>query len=215
MTVTNSIIIRHFETLLWITGVVCLTTAGTMYMRSAFAQSQALQAVEQWHVAGDTRPDQSLWSPQRRRAYEKVIAGRRQDNPIAALEVSTLGLRVAVFEGTTDRILNLGAGRVKGTAPVGSNGNIAIAAHRDGYFRGLKDITTGDRIRVEHPHGVDQYVVTELQIVSPNDVSVLAPGELPTLTLITCYPFYFVGNAPQRFIVQAELETRQNSLSIK
>lgn len=85
----------------------------------------------------------------------------------------------------------------------GSNGNVGIAAHRDTHFRALKDLSLGDRIELALPDRTQIYVVTDLWVVEPGDVHVLDDTGSPVLTLVTCYPFYFVGNAPQRFIVRA------------
>jgi sortase A len=93
--------------------------------------------------------------------------------------------------------------RANGVAPF----SCAIAAHRDGFFRGLKDIRIGDEIEIDTPGPSLTYVVDALTIVDPSDVSVLEPREVPTVTLVTCYPFYFAGSAPQRFIVQAALRS--------
>jgi sortase A len=98
--------------------------------------------------------------------------------------------------------LNRGIGRIEGTAHVGAAGNLGLAAHRDGFFRGLKDVQVGDAIDVESLEGTMHYRITELAIVEPTDVHVLAPTDTATLTLVTCYPFYFIGEAPQRFIVK-------------
>jgi sortase A len=111
---------------------------------------------------------------------------------------------VPVNYGTSKHVLLRGAGLVEGTAWPGSNGNVAIAAHRDTYFRALKDLVLGDRIELEMLDRTQTYVVTGLSVVEPADVHVLAETREPVLTLVTCYPFYFVGNAPQRFIVRAE-----------
>ena len=96
-------------------------------------------------------------------------------------------------------------GHVEGTALPGTAGNIAVAAHRDGFFRGLKDIKIGDQIELTTLEGQQTFVVSKLDIVDPFQVSVLDPTDEPVLTLITCYPFYFVGSAPERFIVRATL----------
>ena len=99
---------------------------------------------------------------------------------------------------TDDRTLNRGVGRIIGTARLGKAGNIWIAGHRDGFFRGLKDIAPGDTMELMMLNRTDQYVVKNVQITSPEDVSVLQPTSFYSLTLVTCYPFYFVGSAPQR-----------------
>jgi sortase A len=96
-------------------------------------------------------------------------------------------------------------GRIAGTARPGEEGNIGIAGHRDSFFRGLKDVTAGDAIELKTRSGMDTYLVEKIQVVAPSDVSVLREQETRSLTLVTCYPFYFVGSAPQRFVVTAFL----------
>ena len=108
-----------------------------------------------------------------------------------------------VLLGTDDRTLDRGVGHIAGTAPPGTDWNLGIAGHRDGFFRRLKDITPGDVIEIETIQGKDVYRVDQTWVVDPNDVSVLDPTPTPALTLVTCYPFYFIGSAPRRFIVRA------------
>jgi sortase A len=112
---------------------------------------------------------------------------------------------VPVLEGTDEFTLNRGVGHVAGTALPGERGNVAIAGHRDGFFRVLKDVTAGDRIRLVTLWQTVDYTVQETRIVEPEDVRVLEPTGTPVLTLLTCYPFYYVGSAPKRFVVRAGL----------
>ncbi len=149
-------------------------------------------------------PDFRLWSEKRIRSYQASLAANVAP-PLGVLEISALQLHVPVLEGTDDLTLDRGVGHIAGTAPLGEPGNIGIAGHRDGFFRVLKDIHVGDTIDVHTQRGRSRYVVDEIQIVSPDDVSVLAPRAEPSLTLVTCYPFYFVGSAPSRYIVHATL----------
>jgi sortase A len=123
--------------------------------------------------------------------------------PLAVLEIPKIGLEVPVFNGTDDLTLNRGVGRILGTASVGRGGNVGIAGHRDGFFRGLKDVQVGDRIELQTAKGTETYRVSDIEITVPTDLQVLAERGLPTLTLVTCYPFYFIGNAPKRYIVRA------------
>jgi sortase A len=152
-------------------------------------------------LAEPGEPDQSLWDKQRIAAYHASLAVGAM--PLGVLEVPKIGLRVAVFEGTGALALNRGVGLIEGTAPLGAVGNVGIAGHRDGFFRGLKNIAVGDEIEVQSLAGTIRYRITETLIVAPDDVYVLAPTDRATLTLVTCYPFYVVGDAPQRFIVKA------------
>ena len=144
-------------------------------------------------------PDQSDWSAERIAAYEQAAA----DRALAVLRVPGAGLEVPVFGDASERNLNRGAGYIPGTALPGSDGNAGIAAHRDGYFRKLQDVALGDVVTLEHPGGIRRYEITELAVVEPTDVSPLDPTDHAALTLVTCYPFYFVGSAPQRYIVRA------------
>jgi sortase A len=125
--------------------------------------------------------------------------------PLGVLEVPNIGLLAPLLEGTDALTLNRGVGRIAGTARPGEAGNLGIAGHRDSFFRGLKDIKPGDPIVLKTAAGTDTYVVDRSRIVSPRDVSVLRAEAAPSLTLITCYPFYYVGKAPQRFVVTAYL----------
>ena len=122
---------------------------------------------------------------------------------IGRIEISRLGLSVVVLEGDDEGVLRLGAGRIPGTAHFGEAGNIGIAAHRDTFFRPLRNVRHGDIIVLNTDTGSYQYRVETLKIVAPIDVEVLASTSEPTLTLVTCYPFYYVGSAPDRFIVRA------------
>ena len=147
--------------------------------------------------------DFSLWSLQRVAAYEASFA-THLETPLAILEIPRLKLRVAVLDGTDDLRLNRGVGRIPGTARPGQPGNLAIAGHRDGFFRVLKDVVAGDQVRLTTLAASETYVVERTWIVDPSDVHVLDNTAKPSLTLITCYPFYFVGSAPQRFVVRAQ-----------
>ena len=130
--------------------------------------------------------------------------------PLAVLRISAINLEVPVLEGTDDLTLNRAVGHIEGTAAPGETGNVGIAGHRDGFFRGLKDIHLGDTFDLFTEKGNSRYVVDEIVIVSPDDVSVLAPRSKPALTLVTCYPFYFVGSAPLRYIVHATITDPNN-----
>ena len=148
--------------------------------------------------------DFSRWDERRVRAYKQSI--RKQSGvPLAVLRIPKIQLEVPLFEGTDDFTLNHAVGRIVGTARPGEPGNIGIAGHRDGFFRGLKDVSVGDAIELKRLQGTDTYVVDEIQIVKPENVEVLHSRRVPSLTLVTCYPFYFFGSAPQRYIVKASL----------
>ncbi len=126
--------------------------------------------------------------------------------PIALLRIPGIALELPVFGDTSERNLNRGAGWVEGTAGPYDDDNMAIAAHRDGHFRALKDVAIGDLIELESLSGLRSYRITELSIVEPTNLTPLSSSDQAELTLITCYPFYFIGNAPQRYIVRAVSE---------
>ena len=144
-----------------------------------------------------------MWSAERVSEYRKAITDAGA--PAAVLKIPSLRLVVPVFDGTSELNLNRGAGRIEGTAAIGETGNLGLAAHRDGFFRVLKDVRVGDAIHLEQIDAAYTYRVVNTKIVLPSDVSVLHDTDAMTLTLVTCYPFYFVGSAPKRFIVRADL----------
>lgn len=160
---------------------------------------EARRAVETFEV--DAPVDQSSWSSQRIRAY----AARHEldARPLAVLRIPRLKLSVPVLDGIDDAVLDRGAGHIPETARPGEPGNIGIAAHRDSFFRGLKDVKAGDEIELATRRGRERYVVERTWIVDPEDLSVLEPTPTPAMTLVTCYPFYYIGSAPHRFIVRA------------
>lgn len=214
--------LRIFESGFLVTGVVLLAAYfilrgwGDYQSRSdifSFEQAVASESAAQQPVADNdpgqgTEPDYSLWSEKRIQDYHESLK-QRDDAPLAILSIDKLGLKVPVYNGTDEINLNRGAGRIKGTARVGGSGNLGIAAHRDGFFRVLKDVEIGDTIDMLTHRGKSEFVVSSIDIVDPKDVSVLAPTEDPTITLVTCYPFYFVGHAPKRYIVKGKLLSSQ------
>jgi sortase A len=147
-------------------------------------------------------PDQSLWSPLRVGAWRQALS-EPAPAPLAVLRIPKIRLEVAVLPGTDDRTLDRGVGHIQDTAQPGMDGNLGIAGHRDGFFRGLKDMTPGDLMELDTLQGTDVYRVERTWVVGPDEVSVLDPTSTPAITLVTCYPFYFVGSAPDRFIVRA------------
>ena len=156
---------------------------------------------------GDEGVDFSLWSEKRVKAYQESLSIKK-DVPLAVLRMERLNIRVPVFEGTGDLVLNRGVGWIAGTARPGEagNSNIGIAGHRDGFFRAFKDVAVGDAVELSTLGLVSLYTVDSVEIVKPENVGVLEPRGKASLTLVTCYPFYFVGDAPQRFIVHATLK---------
>ena len=124
-------------------------------------------------------------------------------HPIAVLRLPGVGLEVPVYAHLNELNLSRGAAWIDGTAAPNTSGNMAIAAHRDRHFRALKDVRLGDLLELESLTGSREFYVIRILIVDPEDVSVLDDTSVSMVTLVTCYPFYFVGTAPQRYIVQA------------
>ena len=219
-------LLRILESGLLITGVILLAAFALIrgwgdYQSwsdiQAFEQAMAFEAEPAEQSSGNRthyspEPDYSLWSEKRISEYHEGNA-QRSDPPLAVLSIEKFDLKVPVYNGTDEINLNRGAGRIEGTAWIDSPGNLGIAGHRDGFFRDLKDIEVGDSIDMLTHQGNSEFVVSSITIVDPTDVSVLAPTDASTITLVTCYPFYFVGHAPKRYIVKGELVSTQVSQS--
>jgi len=144
----------------------------------------------------------------------QTVAGARRvsvlapRSVIARIEIPRLNLSAVAREGVDDGTLCVAAGHFPGTALPGEAGNAAFAAHRDTFFRPLRSVHDGDVVLVTAPSGRYRYRITSAHVVEPDDVSVLDPTASGTLTLITCYPFNYVGSAPDRFIVRGVLLPR-------
>ena len=146
--------------------------------------------------------DMSLWSAIRVKTYKAALK-KETPRALAILRIPRLELEVPVYDGTTDAVLDLAAGRIEYTALPGTVGNVGIAAHRDGFFRVLKDIKEGDALVLDTPVATEHYRVEWIRITTPDDVSVIDETPGPAVTLVGCYPFYYQGSAPKRFIVRA------------
>lgn len=206
--------LRRIEIAAWTVGAILLITYGAIRTWSANARDQAVTAFQQMRVDlaaqaatskapsdGMPPPDTSLWSQSRLAAYRDSVL--QQDIPEAVLRVPSVKLAVPIYDGTSELNLNRGAGRIEGTARIGEDGNVGVASHRDGFFRVLKDVQIGDALYLDTPNSTIVYKIASTKIVEPANVGVLADTATPAVTLVTCYPFYFVGHAPKRFIVHA------------
>ena len=194
------------ETICWVIGLVGLAGWGVFQIRVASSTRHDLArfAALKSAVPEAGKPDQSLWSPHRISAWHRALSDP-SPVPLAVLRIPKIRLEAPVLPGTDDRTLDRAVGHIEGTAKPGTDGNAGVAGHRDGFFRGLKDITPGDVIELETIRGKDSYRVERTWVVDPEDVSVLDPTPRRALTLVTCYPFYYIGSAPRRFIVRALL----------
>lgn len=218
--------VRIVELSAWILGITLLCVYGVIRYRQTQASEASIAAFQLTHqdeadpAAGvvaneDPRVDMSTWSAQRIAAYR--ASASPDVVPEALLRLPRLRLTVPVFADTSEPNLNRGAGFIEGTRHSGAAaGNVGIAAHRDGFFRSLKDVRVGDTLLLEEPSFTYVYEVVATRVVAPTDVEVLQQTARATVTLVTCYPFYFVGSAPQRFIVQARrsVASRDNNSAL-
>lgn len=197
---------RWTERLAWAGGVAAVGVWSVLSVSGAVGARRELQRFAESREAAvqaaPSTPDQRLWSAARVRAWLGAQA-TPSPPPVAVLRIPAIDLEVAVLEGTDDWTLNRAVGLIDGTASPGDTGNTGIAGHRDGFFRSLKDVHAGAALELETSGAVHHYRVERAWIVEPDEVSVLDPTDMPAVTLVTCYPFYFVGSAPQRFIVRA------------
>jgi sortase A len=183
------LVLKWTQRALLTTGIVLLGYCGYVVVDTWIFQHRVIQSLER------VPPAPSSSSPPAAVVGPAGLIGR--------MEIQRLGVSVVVIEGTDARTLRRAAGHIKGTALPGQTGNIGIAGHRDTLFRPLRNIQRDDIITLTTPRGEYRYRVVSTKIVDPQDVAVLNPDGHEVLTLVTCYPFYFVGAAPDRFIIRA------------
>jgi len=188
---------RWLETLSWGAGLCLLAIYGAALAWSSYASDQGLDVMREARAAHTGESTQS---------HELMPSAMNATFPRAVLRIPSLELEVPVYAGTSTGVLNHGAGLIEGTAWPGSDdGNIGIAAHRDSFFRPLQGIRPGAQLYIDTVQSTRRYRVTSISVVAPQEVAVLADTVRPSVTLVTCYPFHYVGAAPQRFIVRAEI----------
>lgn len=207
---------RWIEYLLLFTGLIALD-----YFVWVNATSDVSQAFESWSFERDLRGEHSSVEGFLKHQWA-LLTGRRDAAPqlpvperdlkktapaprsvIGRVEIPRLNLSVMIREGVDAGTLRNAVGHVPSTSLPGQPGNVALAAHRDTYFLPLEHIERGDHVQVETLEGTYEYVVESTQVVTPKDVWVLKAANHPTLTLVTCFPFHYIGSAPKRFIVRA------------
>ena len=194
--------LRWLERALLVIGIACLGYYG--YVSAESALYQAYETRELNAILASAPPPPPV-APAR---VTPAPAARRALAPGAAvgrIEIPRLGVSAVVRAGSDARTLRLAVGHIPGTALPGESGNVGLAAHRDTFFRRLGEIREDDEVRIVTPDGTFSYRVRGTQVVNPQDVWVLDPTDAPALTLVTCYPFTYVGSAPRRFIVRAHL----------
>ena len=193
--------LRPVEIGLWFLGLLCLTSLALNRLEVASAQkaAAAFNPSTRSIPAGNGAAAQDVAPP------DPDGASRIKGGILGRLEIPALDLQTPIIDDDDTRSLLRGAGHIRGTAMPGGLGNFVIAAHRDTYFRPLQGIKPGMKILVVTPETTYVYIVDSTSIVTPDQVEVLNMGDVPQMTLITCYPFHYIGAAPKRFTVLAHL----------
>lgn len=189
--------LHRIELTLYVVGALLLGLWGGAHVAAGVSQSAArewMDALEKTHPIGESLLVTADPVPE---AMARGLFGQ--------IEIARLGLSAMVVEGTSTRALFGGVGHLTESARPGEAGNVVLAAHRDTFFRPLEHVRQGDLIHLKTVSGSFAYRVETISIVEPTQTEVLAPTEEPVLTLVTCYPFRFIGPAPKRFIVRAVL----------
>jgi sortase A len=205
--------IRWSRYLLYVIGILALGYVGFVLLDARLYQADQSRQFQQElnglkaSIDGDEHLHVSSIPPAP--ANESLLGAERIDiagisrTPLGRIEISTIGLEAMILEGTDPRTLRRAVGHIPGTPLPGERGNVAITGHRDTFFRPLRNIRKDDEIRLTTLSGSYRYCVDSIKVVEPEDTEVLANSDKAILTLVTCYPFYFVGPAPKRFIVRA------------
>jgi sortase A len=191
----RSVDLRVVERVLFVVGVLLLAWYGLQRLTIEYDQRASSRELEEIRMS--VAPPANATANAPARPARGALLGR--------IELDRVGVSAIVREGDDTGVLRRAVGHIPETVLPGEPGNAGLAGHRDTFFRGLRDVRPGDRIVVTTPRSVVTYEVQSTRIVEPTDVSVLQPTSGPTLTLVTCYPFNYIGAAPKRFIVRAQL----------
>ena len=189
-------VLRSAELALWATGLLC--TGILLNERGGVSAAQKTAAT----IGGGLEPNSLRFAVL---SSKNASTAAHPERILGRIEIPALQLSTPIVDDDDMDSLLLGAGHIRGTAMPGGLGNFVVAAHRDTYFRPIQGIKEGMQIRVVTRDGTYVYVVDSMKIVDPKDVDVLDMGDVPEMTLITCYPFHYIGAAPKRFTVKAHL----------
>jgi len=203
--------IRAGEVLSYAAGILCLgfflvqIAQGEIQRRIDVSEFTPMAKENTVLIPAIAVPDTSLWAPGRITDYNTSLDAELPP-VMGVLAIPSVGLEVAIYPSDSQLLMDRGSGVIDGMSYPHEPGNIGIAGHRDGYFRVLEDVRPGQRLLLETLEGTKNFVINATHIVEANDVSLLQDTQEQTVTLVTCYPFYFVGHAPQRYIVTASLD---------
>ena len=201
--------LRWAERLLLFIGVICVGyfvyTYAEAWLYQAFEDRELDKILSDTAATGTSGRTEEV-APPPRAVPQRTFA---QGSTVGRIEIPRLGVSAVIRAGSDARTLRLAVGYIPGTALPGDLGNFGLAGHRDTFFRKLRDISPDDEIRIVTKDGVFNYYVQRTSIVMPQDVWVLDRTSYPALTLVTCYPFNYIGSAPKRFIVRAALRTTE------
>ncbi len=205
-------LVRRGERLFFLFGFVALALCGALLGRAWFFQIYEDWAFEQELQGGLV-------------SYREFVAETVSFSPtpppnlgfdgagggsiVGRIEIPRIGLKTMILEGVSQRTLALAVGHIPGPALPGAAGNVGLAGHRDTFFRTLRGVKPGDTIVLTTLSGSYEYEVKSCEVVTPRDTRVLADSGSPALTLVTCYPFHYLGPAPERFIVHASRVTQR------
>jgi sortase A len=179
-----------------VVGVVALSYAGFTLLGTNLYQAYQARRFQQ--QLSDIRPASAIAG-----SVGALRAAPLRDRALGKIEIARLGVTAMIMEGIDERTLRHAVGHIPGTPLPGRQGNVAIAGHRDTFFRALRNVRHGDEITLTMLNGSYRYLVDSTHVVRPDDMHVLNDSDDSILTLVTCYPFYFIGPSPQRFIVRA------------
>lgn len=211
---TTTKLLRRFGSLLTLVGILALG-----YYLFVSLETRVFQAYEGWQLDQISKSNsasfarrpaptkraqaQTVGGPAQHVATQGNISSRRAGGLFGRIQIPRINLSAVILEGDDAKTLRLAVGHIPGTARPGEPGCVALAGHRDTFFQHLGAVRENDSIIVSTLHGNYWYVVDSIKLVQPEDTSILDSGPRPTLTLVTCFPFDFIGSAPQRFIVRA------------
>ncbi len=204
-------LLATLEKALWAIGGLLILVHIVARADSAVGSRLALASAAET-IDPQYQPSYRFWSHERIEAYRASV--RQDTGPlVGTLQIPALDLLVPLYSNTDELHLNRGVGVIEGMSMPGEGGNLGIAGHRDGFFRVLRDIRKGERVEVRTAARRYVYEISAVSIVDASDATLLAPTREPSLTLVTCYPFYYVGPAPRRFVVRGVLISSQGASS--